>query len=302
MKLIQLRRIDLALGKPAPWPVYDKNNNMVLRAGEAIDNHSHLENLFKQGLFRAPKSAQPINQAAPRVTEARPQDGGEPETQYDLEEMQLPVGNRVQLQSTQDQSSPRYSGRYLGHIKGISVMVSTPTEDEKILFIREGQTFIVRAFTGKTAFGFTSAVIRACNAPYPYLHLAYPKQLQGVEIRRSKRMAVRIIGSLQSQTIENAQPQSCLIVNLSPTGALLTAAAQLGKMDEKIQLSFRIKSGPVDDYVEALGTIRSISLSEDTKDGVQFNHGIQFHDLQQRDILLLHSLAYQKFVEGGAEL
>lgn len=302
MKLIQLRRIDLALGKPAPWPVYDKNNNMILRPGQTIDNHSQLETLFKQGLFRAPKSAPPINQTAARIVDAKPPENGEAETQYDLEEMQLPVGNRLQLQAAVDNAAPRYAARYLGHIKGVSVIVSTPLEDEKVLFIREGQTFIVRAFTGKTAFGFTSTVMRACNAPYPYLHLAYPKQLQGVEIRRSKRMSVKIIGSLQSQTTENAPAQPCLIVNLSPTGALVTAPQQLGNMDEKIQLSFRIKSGPVDDYIEALGTLRSVTLGEESNDGPQFNHGIQFHDLQQRDILLLHSLAYQKYVEGGAEL
>ena len=55
MKPIPLRHIDLAIGKPLPWAIYDKNQNLLLRAGQIIETHQQFEGLIKKGLFRLPK-------------------------------------------------------------------------------------------------------------------------------------------------------------------------------------------------------------------------------------------------------
>ena len=304
MNPIPLRRIDLALGKPLPWPIYDKNKNLLMRAGEVIETHPQLEGLIKRGLFRLPKSAiAPGQGVAMAVMNPAGQESTALDSSYDFEEMKLPVGNRLQLQITTDQETERHLAKYLGHIKGVSLLVATPSVDGKVLFIREGQTFIVRAFTGKTAFGFTASVIRVCSTPTPYLHLSYPKQLHGVEIRSSKRLMVNLIASAQLVDKENAASVTCLIINVSPSGALITAAEFLGAIGETLLITFRIKLGPIDGYIETKGIIRSITHVEDTPsdDPQNLHHGIQFNELQQQDILLLHSLAYQKMVAGSAE-
>ncbi len=304
MKLIPLRRIDLTIGKPLPWAIYDKNQNLMMRAGEVIETHPQFEGLIKRGLFRLPKSiAAPAQGVAMAAMPAAGAENTGSDSSYDFEEMKLPVGSRLQLQLSTDQDSERHNAKYLGHIKGVSLLVTTPVVDGKVLFIREGQTFIVRTFTGKTAFGFTASVIRACNAPTPYLHLSYPKQLHGVEIRSTKRLAVNIIASIQLLNSEAASV-SGLIVNVSPSGALIAATKALGKVGESILVTFRVKLGPIDGYIETKGIIRSITHVEDGagEDAQKLNHGIQFKELQQPDILLLHSLAYQKMVDGSAEV
>jgi len=305
MKLIPLRRIDLALGKPLPWAIYDKNKNLLMRASEVIETHQQYESLLKKGLYRLPKSA-----AAPAqgVALARPSAAGEDkdgnDSNYDFDEMKLPVGSRLQLQTSTDQNPERYIAKYLGHIKGVSLLVTTPTVDEKVLFIREGQTFIVRAFTGKTAFGFTASVMRVCNAPTPYLHLSYPKQLHGVEIRSAKRLAVNLIATVQKSGAAESESVPALIINVTPSGALVAAAQSLGNINDTVLVAFRIKLGPIDGYIETKGIIRSITPVDDaTNDNkCSMHHGMQFNELQQNDILLLHSLAYQKLVDGSAEL
>ena len=304
MKLIPLRRIDLTIGKPLPWAIYDKNKNLMMRAGEVIETHQQFEGLIKRGLFRQPKSAAaPAQGVAMAAMPATGAENAGSDASYDFEEMKLPVGSRLQLQLSTDQDTERHNAKYLGHIKGVSLLVTTPVVDGKVLFIREGQTFIVRTFTGKTAFGFSASVIRACNAPTPYLHLSYPKQLHGVEIRSTKRLAVNIIASAQEVDSANAASVPCLIVNVSPSGALIAAAKALGKVGESILVTFRIKLGPIDGYIETKGIIRSITHVEDAAgdDTQKLHHGIQFKELQQPDILLLHSLAYQKMVDGSAE-
>jgi len=310
MKLIPLRRIDLALGKPLPWAIYDKNKNLLMRVGDVVRTHTQLETLFKKGLFRLPKSAAaaPAQGVTMPMRDAVGEDMDGNETSYDFDEMKLPIGSRLQLQTSTEQNPERHMAKYLGHIKGVSLLVTTPVVDEKVLFIREGQTFIVRAFTGKTAFGFTSSVIRVCNAPTPYLHLSYPKQLQGVEIRSVKRLPVNMIATVQkieeAVAEEEAPSLPCLIINVSPSGALIAAAQPLGKINDTLLIAFRIKIGPIDGYIETQGIIRSITPVDDNSSENKYNmhHGMQFKELQQTDILLLHSLAYQKLVDGSAEL
>ena len=303
MNSIPLRRVDLAIGKPVPWAIYDKNKNLLLRVGQVIENHQQLEALIKKGLFRLPKSAPAPSQGVALTMPLNPGTEGDADNGYEFEEMKLPVSSRLQLQTASEQTTVRYPSKYLGHIKGVSLIVTAPIVDDKVMFVREGQPFIVRAFTGKTAFGFTANVLRACNAPIPYLHLSYPKHLQGVEIRTAKRLAVNIPATSQALASADAAAQACLLINVSPTGALIAAAQTLGTIGDSIRVVFRINLGPIDGSIEATGIIRSITPVEEATTEQQFkiNHGVQFKDLQQPDILLLHSLAYQKMIEGSTE-
>ena len=298
MKPIPLRRIDLAVGKPLPWAIYDQNQNLLLRAGQMIENHQQCKGLLKKGLFRLPKSAPAPTQGVMLAMPSASDDPG-----YDFDEMKLPVGSRLQLQITSEPNLERHFAKYLGHIKGVSLLVSTPLVDDKVLFMREGQTLILRAFTGKTAFGCNASVMRTCNAPIPYLHLSYPKQLQGVEIRSSKRLAVNLAATVQVLDGTDTASVDCLIVNVSPSGALIAATQAFGKIGDTIQVAFRIQLGPIDGEIKTQGIVRSLTPVVDAAHDHQpsIHHGVQFKQLQQPDILLLHSLAYQKLVDSSSE-
>lgn len=301
MKLIPLRRIDLTLGEALPWAVYDKNQNLLLRPGDVIRTRPQMESLLKKGLYRFPKSAQPDHAdmvVMPQIDGI--QDSNAANT-YDFDDMELPIGSRLQLQSNTEQNPERHTAKYLGHIKGSSLMISTPVVDGKVLFLREGQSFIVRAFTGKTAFGFSASILRVYNAPIPYLHLSYPKQLHGVEIRGTKRLEVNIIATAEAYEPDNSPALPCLIINVSPNGALVAAENKLGNVGSAVKLAFRVRIGPIDGYISTKGTIRSITSVKDSAHELKYNihHGMQFTELQQQDILLLHSLAYQKMCENG---
>ncbi len=140
MNPIPLRRIDLAIGKPIPWAIYDKNQNLLLRAGQIIENHQQLVALVKKGLFRLPKSAPAPSQVALTLPLNSGTDGDASENGYEFEEIKLPVINRLQLQTVSEQTTERFSVKYLGHIKGVSLLVTAPVVDDKVLFIREGQS------------------------------------------------------------------------------------------------------------------------------------------------------------------
>lgn len=212
-----------------------------------------------------------------------------------FDDINLQVGASVQVQSA-DGGGQRYFATVIGFVKGKTLLVSNPVVDDKLIFVREGQSFIVRVFNGKSAYGFSSSILKACTMPIAYLHLSFPKRIQGVPIRRSDRMDVKLIASIQSM-LEDADKATlpALILNVSPAGALIHAKQTLGKVGDAIKVTFRIKLNMIDGYVEADGVIRSIKeAAQDQPNAPGLLHGVEFIELRQNDILLLHSLAYQK--------
>ena len=52
MELSPLRKDEISVGKPLPWPVFDKNKKLLLREGYVIETLHQVEVLCANGLFR----------------------------------------------------------------------------------------------------------------------------------------------------------------------------------------------------------------------------------------------------------
>jgi len=91
MNSIPLRRIDLVIGKPVPWAIYDKNQNLLLRVGQVIETHQQLESLIKKGLFRLPKSTPAPSQVALTMPLSTSAENGSNDSNYEFEEMKSKV-------------------------------------------------------------------------------------------------------------------------------------------------------------------------------------------------------------------
>src|SRR5574340_43987 len=113
-----------------------------------------------------------------------------PENRQDttaLDDIKLQIGDTLQLQPQHEASAERYYVKLIGYLKNAGVIVSTPSADGKLLFVREGQNFVVRAFCGKSAFAFPTTVIKAASVPYAHLHLSYPRRVRGIVVRKGAR-------------------------------------------------------------------------------------------------------------------
>ena len=94
-----------------------------------------------------------------------------------LEETRLQIGDLVNLQAMANDGEQRYSVKLIGMSKGRSVLVSTLLVDGRYLLMKEGQGFVLRAFSGKNAYAFATQILKSMNTPYPYLHLSYPREV-----------------------------------------------------------------------------------------------------------------------------
>ncbi len=215
-----------------------------------------------------------------------------------LEEAHLQIADMVQLQSLSSGGDVRYSVRLIGIARGRSVIVSTPMEEGKYLLMREGQTFVFRTFSGKSAFAFQTQLIKSANTPYPHLHLSYPKQVKSLVVRKGARASVRLVAAItrcEDQPIHVA----ATIINLSVGGAMLTSKSAPGVKGQHIVFKFKAKIGEIETWFELKAIIRMLQqeLSGDTAEDVLYDIGLQFVDISPQQSIPLLAFVYNELLE-----
>jgi len=295
--VVPLRIGDIAVGKPLPWPIYGPNKKLLLREGYVIETQRQLEVLVKDGLYRSSvpsTSALRVKSAAP----AEQKKAEEVETRnFCFDELKPKVGDAIQLQVKDE----RYSVKLMGYVKGRTIMVSTPMADGGVILLREGQPAVVRSFSGRDAYAFSSSILRVCNAPLPYLHLAYPKTVQSVTVRKTARADFNLIGTVMNvSNPDMAASRPVRITDMSVTGASFTASELVGEKGDNLNMSFRVKLNEID---ASLATtvccaVRSVtSESEIGSTADKFRYGVQFTDVPTDVSLLMQNMIYQKLLE-----
>jgi hypothetical protein len=295
LTLVQLRRDDLAQGLPLPFAVYDNESRLVLAEGQVIDSAARADELFLKGAYRAS-----ANEERPDADARRPHALPTGSQQCTFDDMRLQIGDALQLQGVAGRE--RYYVKLIGCAPGGSVLVTTPTLDGHVQLIREGQGFIARAFSGRSAFAFNTLVHRVCNVPYPYLHLQFPRVVEGVAVRREARIRLRVIASVARISLPG-EPAPAVIGDLSPSGARKEARDKLADKGDALQLSFRLRFDQDDAYFVTDAIVRSLRKELRGADAAElhFMHGVEFVGMQPNERLLLRTLILQRLAEGRRE-
>ena len=286
---------ELQVGEPVPWALYDAEERLLLARGVVIESDRQVQELMSRGLFRRLKLASPL---------AAAQQGQAPHEQpreelKGFEDIKLAVGDSFQLQGQSGSVTVRYYVKLIGYLRGKGIIVTTPTQDGKVLLMREGQSFIVRMFSGKSVYAFPTSVFKVANVPYPHLHLTYPSQVKGLVVRRGARVKVHLIAAAQDA---RGQTYAATLTNLSTGGCALLAKSPLGRKDEPISVRFRLYVNETEQYLYLSGVIRNVhgeAVEEGSTPMVQ--HGIQFTEVAPNDNMVLTAYVYQKLFEEAAE-
>lgn len=282
MELSKIREGDLRIGAPVPWNLYDEGGQLLLARGMMLETERQLEVLLERGLYRD----LPISSRSGRAPEVQAPAPASEDRLCGLEDIRLAIGDSLQLH--RDES--RYSVVLIGFSKGKSVITSAPPVNNPLLGLREGQSFVVRLFSGKHVYAFSSTLYRLSSQPYPHLHLTYPSQVSGRAVRQAIRAPVKLIASVVDVLGGTA---SATFVDLSASGGLLVAKTELGIPGERVQVKFRIRVGEVEQYLSLLATVRTTQMV----DG-QFHHGLQFVDVPHVEQVALTAYVYQCALGG----
>jgi c-di-GMP-binding flagellar brake protein YcgR len=209
-----------------------------------------------------------------------------------LDQVKLMPGDALQLQPLVEGQQERLTVRIIGVMKPKSVLVTAPMIDGKLIFVRDGQPFLVRAFSGLNVCAFKSKVLKAHHTPFPYLHLSYPETVQLMRIRKAVRARVQIITAIYDQE-GGKQIGAGRIVDLSVGGAKIQSPTAVDIKSQQAFLAFKIKLDDIEEIIHTQALVRSVSEEED-EDGRKITAlGVQFESLEQQQRLLIMNLVYQ---------
>jgi c-di-GMP-binding flagellar brake protein YcgR len=220
-------------------------------------------------------------------------------------DLKLQIGEPIQLQPRDGEDVRRFQARVIGYLPGHSLLVTTPRIKDKVIIVREGQPFVVRLMAGNRIVGFATTVLRSCARPYPYLHLSYPEELQQIVVRNAQRVAVKLFASLKNEDpkYKSEKPRSATIVDISTTGALVTAGEKLGEVGQELALTCVFRIGGAEKLLSIPSRLRNVHVGSVESDSAQesFYHGLEF-DLKDQDAFFaLHGFVYEQIVKAQTE-
>lgn len=290
---IPIRKSDIDLGRPLKWSIYNQERALLLKRGCVVETQAQLDRLFEEGLYRDTSGS---DFAATRKNTAHTSnDDGVPNRLLSFDEIRVSVGDVFNVQIQADQPDNRHFVRLLGYNKNKSVIITCPEEDDGLVYVKEGQVFVVRFFSGKNAYAFTTSVLRVLNTPYPHLHLSYPKQIKGLVVRQGERVSTKIICSIGQSAQGAVHSVSGSILNLSTGGALIACKKKLGAKDTELLLKFRIYIGDIEYLISVNGKICSVQQDESG----EFHQGIRFFEVKPEIQIALTAFVYQSIVDTG---
>jgi hypothetical protein len=254
--------------------------------GAILKSDEQLQSLLKIGAGRDIEEA--LAQAEAAAAAARAANA------IPLEQVKLNIGDSLQLQFQSESEHSRCIVTLIGYLAYQGVIVSTPVLNGNIMLIREGQIFVVRLFSGKSAYTFTATTMRVTNLPYPHLHLSYPKEVRGLVVRGSSRSRANII--CHASTAQGSG-YACVARDISVGGALIAVREKVGEVGEKLSLKLRVKVNEVEHVLELACQIRSVNSSRPAEnEAPTILHGLSFENMSSHDSLVISALLYQNLV------
>lgn len=217
---------------------------------------------------------------------------------FSFHDMNLAVGDRLQIQCPDKVGGERSFVRIIGYLEHASLIVSSPCRNGLRVPLIERDPLVVRAFSRQSAFAFTTEVRHISHRPFEHLHLAFPTRIQGTMVRKSPRVRanipcdVTVIGA-------DAPLQVGHIDNLSASGALINALRPLGQVGSRVRLVFELDVHALQSAVELEAEIVCLHRNPgiDDPEGGGYQHGVDFQSPRPADLQLLKAFVYQRIIE-----
>jgi hypothetical protein len=287
---VPVKHQDFEIGRPLRWDIYDHHGQLVLARGAVIDSELEMGEILKRRHVRELDLRLDVPSG----------DGDEsgPESRREvrilLDETRIQPGETMQLQSSLDSS--RFAVRLIGYHKGKSIIVTNPVQDGAPVYLKEGQAFISRIFSGKFVFAFPCTVLASSVKPYAYLHLSYPTDVVGVNVRRGERVRLRSIAAFDS---DDGGRGAGIIVDLSSGGAFMLSKSPDLTMGRHVVLKFKVAIANIEYVLELPGCVRS-TRRNDEEPTLGNGYGIQFTNVSPEDNLVLASFIFQQIADNRA--
>lgn len=286
--MIPIQTSDLTVGQPLPWDLFDESQKPIQKRGYVIKTADELRKLEELSVYRMQASASQQVEADKKVPD-----------QIGFEDMQIKVGQKMyltlaaysKLRKSCELSENSYTVSMIGYVPNNTLIVTMPVTDQIVGEpLIEGDQLNIRLVTGQYAYKFTAFVDKVIKAPFKYLHLSFPKVVQGQSIRKSRRIKCNMEATVAEKSIPIA------ITDLSICGAGVSSKLPLGTLGSIVTLSFNINILDRELHLSIKAVIRS------AKQVNKNNHkiictGLEFSDIKPDQVFTLHHMIYHEIVE-----
>lgn len=292
-QLQPVRQADIQVGKPLVWTVYDKFGRLLMREGAIVESQRQLEGLSENGLFRDLNEA-PVRRGVASEAAEKP---ATPEASQneELRALKLNIGDAIQLQDY-SADKHRYFVKLIGYAERKSLLVSHPTLNDKLSFVKDGDSYLVRGFSGTKTYEFNASVLAVCLTPYPHLHLTYPAQVKTVNMRGAVRIKLRLVCTLE--TTAGGAKLPAVIEDLSISGARVRADKAFGQVGDKVTVGLRLQIEGESQVFLVQAVIRNVRGEPDSQTGRPvIMHGLEFVQTMSLELTMLQNYVYRSMLE-----
>lgn len=294
VEMRKLRRSELEVGIPLPWPLFDESGQMIVLPGYVPRDEMQLELVANLGFFR--RTDGPVCQQSAREA-VRARSGAQCVTEKDpsFAEIGFPVGSPFAIRPSDDPGHHRMPVKLVGWIEGETLLVTHPTADDQLVFVKDGTVLHVRAGHDKYVCTFDATVVKAQLQPFPMLMLHYPSQVNVSRVRGSTRIRTAIIASASRRdcTLRHA----CTVRDLSLKGLLVNAKERIAAPGDPVDIYFRVSFDGVRHDFELTGEVRSSGECREPGRPESWNHGIELDPIADSERRLLQLYIYSRQLE-----
>ncbi len=298
--LAPLRRNDLSIGVPVPYPIYDAHGRLLLRQGEIVDSERQLATLRELGLYSEQGEARSSAGADEGSYQRAPKliDLNSVSTEKSFAQLRLMPGTVLHMDFLGDSiHRPRVALRLVGFQEFVSVMLSAVDAQGSVVPFREGELLLVKVIAGNDIGAFTALVQKIYFTPFPYIHIGYPDTVQMKVLRKHARVDTRLIVSVARDGQDAAAPIPALAVNLSASGMRLEVFANAFVQGDRIKVALRLPAAGDERTLTISSTVRTLSAKAAPVG--KLNCGVEFDELPAVDRLILEHYVFQGLLEGG---
>lgn len=216
--------------------------------------------------------------------------------------LDLGIGDAIQLQ---DMSAPnlRYYVKLIGFLNKSGLIVSHPLRDDDLLPVEDGKSFLVRGFSGRKTYEFNSYVLACGTAPYPHLHLTFPKKIESMTMRGALRIKPKSLsGWIEpwgSVSIRIKEPM--IVVDMSTSGARVLARNHFGAIGDQVIAKFHLPIDGEEQFFSIPALIRKSykeTLPDNLGGGEMTTYGLEFLHPEGSVRMALQGYVYKTMAEG----
>jgi c-di-GMP-binding flagellar brake protein YcgR len=296
---------EIEVGKPLPWPIYDEHGVLLLNAGVAPVSQNQVAALVARGPYRGSGHGQRQTSASGRTTPlvgigvpvgAHRKSGPEGDP-IPFDDLALQPSEVLQIHPALEVVGDFLPVVLLGYLKNQTIITTNPVVAGKVLPVKEGSPYNIKAFSGTNLFTFRTKVLKTHTHPLSHLHFEYPRLVYSTKIRKALRAIVELPAMLYDPSTNSAT--SVVLKDLSVGGARLILPQPTAEKEDRFALSFKIKIA--DDLEEEVRTdviVRSLDTQEN-KGLTVHTMGVQFQDLPKEAKLLVMTLVYRQQSRKG---